>query len=109
MTTDKWVLAWVFLALGGVCTTALAQTPPVVGGVYTCVDAKGRRLTADRPIPECTDREQRQPEAPLRRITRDARPFEMDQDIADKNERKQPEHSGNNNDETHAPSHSVRG
>ena len=27
--------------------------------IYTCVDAKGRRLTADRPIAECTDREQR--------------------------------------------------
>ena len=30
-----------------------------VGGVYTCVDAKGRKLTADRPIPECNDREQK--------------------------------------------------
>lgn len=30
-----------------------------VGGVYTCVDAHGRKLTADRPIAECTDREQR--------------------------------------------------
>jgi hypothetical protein len=28
------------------------------GGIYTCVDGKGRRLTADRPIPECIDREQ---------------------------------------------------
>ncbi len=28
--------------------------------IYTCVDAKGRRLTADRPIPECIDREQRE-------------------------------------------------
>jgi len=27
-------------------------------GIFTCVDAKGRRLTADRPIAECTDREQ---------------------------------------------------
>lgn len=59
MATDKWVLALAFLALGGVCTTALAQTPPVTGGVYSCVDAKGRRLTADRPIPECLDREQK--------------------------------------------------
>jgi hypothetical protein len=31
---------------------ALAQS------IFTCVDAKGRRLTADRPIVECTDREQ---------------------------------------------------
>ena len=42
----------------GAYTLAIAQAP-VVSGVYTCVDAKGRKLTADRPIPECTDREQR--------------------------------------------------
>lgn len=29
-------------------------------GIFTCVDAKGRRLTADRPITECIDREQRE-------------------------------------------------
>ncbi|MDA8444586.1 DUF4124 domain-containing protein [Paracidovorax valerianellae] len=29
------------------------------GGIYTCVNAQGRRLTADRPIAECVDREQR--------------------------------------------------
>lgn len=27
-------------------------------GIYTCIDAKGRRLTSDRPIPECLDRAQ---------------------------------------------------
>jgi Domain of unknown function (DUF4124) len=27
-------------------------------GIYTCVDSKGRRLTSDRPIVECLDREQ---------------------------------------------------
>ena len=41
--------AWV-----GVCLGAQAQ------GIYTCVDAKGRMLTADRPIAECTDRVQRE-------------------------------------------------
>ncbi|MBP8182929.1 MAG: DUF4124 domain-containing protein [Rhodoferax sp.] len=40
-------------------TTGWTQTSPVIAGVYTCVDAKGRKLTADRPIPECTDREQK--------------------------------------------------
>lgn len=34
-----------------------AQTP--AQGIYTCTDAKGRKLTSDRPIPECADREQR--------------------------------------------------
>lgn len=29
------------------------------GGIYSCVDASGRRHTSDRPIPECLDREQR--------------------------------------------------
>lgn len=28
------------------------------GGIYTCVDGKGRRLTSDRPIMDCIDREQ---------------------------------------------------
>lgn len=38
------------------CTLAHAQAP----AIYTCIDSKGRRLTADRPIPECTDREQKE-------------------------------------------------
>ena len=29
-------------------------------GIYTCVDAKGRTITADRPIIECLDRPQRE-------------------------------------------------
>lgn len=41
-------------------TTAIAQQPPASGtGIYTCIDDRGRRLTSDRPIPECTSREQR--------------------------------------------------
>jgi hypothetical protein len=35
-------------------TTAGAQAQ----GIYTCVDGKGRRITSDRPIVECLDREQ---------------------------------------------------
>ena len=27
--------------------------------IYTCIDANGKKLTSDRPIPACTDREQR--------------------------------------------------
>lgn len=37
-----------------------AQSQGATGGIYTCVDRNGRRLTADRPIPECLDREQRE-------------------------------------------------
>lgn len=29
-------------------------------GIYSCIDSKGRRLTSDRPIVECLDREQKQ-------------------------------------------------
>jgi hypothetical protein len=52
-------LAAAALALTSACASGFTQTPPVAGGVYTCIDAKGRKLTADRPIPECTDREQK--------------------------------------------------
>lgn len=40
------------LLFAGLLNHACAQS------IFTCVDAKGRRLTADRPIAECTDREQ---------------------------------------------------
>jgi hypothetical protein len=41
--------------------TAWAQpdTRSTPDGIYTCLDDKGRRLTADRPIPECSAKEQR--------------------------------------------------
>lgn len=38
----------------------LAQATPHEPGIYVCVDARGRRITSDRPIPECLDREQRE-------------------------------------------------
>ena len=28
-------------------------------GIYTCIDANGKKLTSDRPIPECSSRDQR--------------------------------------------------
>ena len=52
--------------MGGVLLATLgadwawAQAPGTSGGIYTCVDRNGRRLTADRPIAECLDREQRE-------------------------------------------------
>ncbi len=38
---------------------AAVQTVPAQA-IYSCVDAKGRRLTSDRPLAECADREQRE-------------------------------------------------
>ena len=48
-------LAWGML---GLASAVWAQNAPVQG-IYTCVDAQGRKLTSDRPIPECNDREQK--------------------------------------------------
>ncbi len=36
----------------------IAQASAPVSGIYTCIDSRSRRLTADRPIPECSGREQ---------------------------------------------------
>jgi len=54
----------------GVCVAAAAQTPPNAQSIYTCVDRQGRKITSDRPIPECIDREQRElgPSGTLRRV-----------------------------------------
>lgn len=43
-------------ALAASLTTLIG--PAGAQGVYTCTDSKGRRLTADRPIIDCIDREQ---------------------------------------------------
>ena len=49
---------WVVTVLlsAGYALGAEADNP---GGIYSCTDDKGRRLTSDRPIPECTGKEQR--------------------------------------------------
>jgi hypothetical protein len=48
----------VFL-IGGLLVGWLGQVQAQTQGIYSCVDSKGRRLTADRPIAECVDREQK--------------------------------------------------
>lgn len=45
----------VVAALGAGAVWAQTQ-----GGIYTCVDAQGRRITSDRPIRECIDRTQKE-------------------------------------------------
>jgi hypothetical protein len=53
--------------LAGAGLLLLALRPPRAtaqeknsGGIYSCVDGKGRRLTSDRPIVDCLDREQKE-------------------------------------------------
>src|SRR5271170_5309453 len=48
-----------------------AQTPSqAAGGIYSCTDSKGHVITADRPIADCNDREQRElsPNGMVRRV-----------------------------------------
>ena len=47
------------LALLCLAGAGLAQEKNAAG-IYSCIDSKGRRLTSDRPIVECLDREQKQ-------------------------------------------------
>jgi len=44
----------------GTAGLAFAASVVAQAGIYSCTDAKGRTITADRPIPECTDRAQRE-------------------------------------------------
>lgn len=64
LRVDRLLLVRCVLAVLGGCWvaggTAWAQQKPATGSIYTCVDAQGRRLTSDRPILACIDREQRE-------------------------------------------------
>lgn len=52
--TSKKTFALQFFGLACLCGAASAQD------IYSCVDAKGRKITADRPIAECMDRTQQE-------------------------------------------------
>jgi hypothetical protein len=59
-----WFIACsVSLSLG----MAAEAAPPLI---YQCLDSTGKRITSDRPIPACTDREQRQlnPDGSVKRV-----------------------------------------
>jgi hypothetical protein len=47
------------LTLAAAMGAVAASWPVAAQGIYTCTDARGRKLTSDRPIIECLDREQR--------------------------------------------------
>lgn len=53
-------LAVCALTLAVASAPAVAQSREASPGIFVCVDAKGRRITSDRPIPECLDRDQRE-------------------------------------------------
>lgn len=49
------VTGWAIVAWAAMSMSAALAAP----GIYSCVDGAGKRLTSDRPIQECLDREQR--------------------------------------------------
>jgi hypothetical protein len=51
-----WAAALLLAGLAGPAAAQVKASEPT--GIYTCIDEKGRRLTADRPIPECVAKEQ---------------------------------------------------
>lgn len=57
MGAGVWVLGLVTNLV--VVAPARAQTAAPAGQIYSCIDASGKRLTSDRPIVECSAREQR--------------------------------------------------
>ena len=52
------IRCWLVWGLLGTSCSVGAQNAPV-SGIYTCIDGQGRKLTSDRPIAECLDREQK--------------------------------------------------
>ncbi|MDQ6680857.1 MAG: hypothetical protein M3Y67_07825 [Pseudomonadota bacterium] len=58
-TTGPTRFAVLALLLSGVFAAAAQTTQAQRPAIYSCTDANGKRLTSDRPIPECMSREQR--------------------------------------------------
>lgn len=58
---DHGVLTSALLAslLGCIGSLLMAASVSAASGIYTCIDSSGKKLTSDRPIPECATRDQR--------------------------------------------------
>jgi hypothetical protein len=63
-----WTVGLAGLALGA--GALAANAPPPSRGLFVCLDANGKRITSDRPPPECATREIRElnPDGSLKRI-----------------------------------------
>lgn len=59
LSTARLMQAVLGVAVGLGSGTGVAQEKKT-GGIYSCVDRQGRRLTSDRPIVDCLDREQKE-------------------------------------------------
>jgi hypothetical protein len=59
VTATAHVLTAALVLAAGAAAPAWAQVQQKSAGIYSCVDANGKKLTSDRPIPECAGRDQR--------------------------------------------------
>jgi hypothetical protein len=69
----------------GLISLAVAlAAPAVVAQIFTCTDANGRKLTSDRPIPECLNKDQKElnPSGTLKRVVKPVKTAE-EQRVAD--------------------------
>lgn len=51
-------LGFALIALASAVLAPTVQAQGSAQSIYTCIDSKGRRITSDRPITDCLDREQ---------------------------------------------------
>ncbi|WP_367848384.1 DUF4124 domain-containing protein [Rhodoferax sp. WC2427] len=51
----RWAGVW---GIGVLCSCLLGAAS--AQGIFTCTDSRGKKITSDRPIPECLDREQKE-------------------------------------------------
>ena len=62
--------AWRFLGCASFLVASLLASNAMGQAIYACTDAKGRKLTSDRPIPDCIDRTQQEltPQGTVKRV-----------------------------------------
>jgi hypothetical protein len=62
--------AWFRALVAAGCAMLAALAGAASAPIYSCIDANGKRLTSDRPIAECSTREQRilNPDGSVRRV-----------------------------------------
>lgn len=77
----------IVLAPAGAAWAQAAGGTANAGGIYSCIDARGRAITSDRPISDCRDREQRElnPSGTTRRLIE---PAYTPREQAERDERK---------------------
>jgi hypothetical protein len=70
----------------------MLATPLAWAQIFTCTDANGKRLTSDRPIPECLSKEQKElnPSGTVRRVVKPVLTAE-EQRIADQKQKEEAE------------------